>query len=548
MSTNRKNAEVLKNEGAIPDEPHGLRQRCWAIFIVTLILFLIPLPHVKTADGQLQPVMEGHFLLIKSQSDSWNDMARIATVESLAERGTMAIDHSKWGWFTGDKVLLREHFYSTKPPLLSAVGAATYYVLREAVRLTTGTELTYRKHEDIIYPWVTFTTTVLAFAFLLVYFYRALHLVELSGSQRMWIFWALAIGSLYPAYSTVLNNHTVAGSWVFVAFYYVFRHRMGGTTKWWEAIFAGIALAFAGVNDYTGALPFLPLFFVLLAMKDFETSGLWPIRIGQRGAAAIWAVVISAAILTAALRIGPRGTAILMFVPLAIGLAIAIFLAIKRKPLTLLFFVGMLIPVGLHLFLNSRVTGNWMPTYIQTDVYIAVPPGYFGEVLSPEESGFLSWSRWAYIGNALFGTRGAFIYTPALLVGLWYAVSAVFTKGDRMRFDALALVLAVLLGWGYTLLFASPNFGGTSYGYRYALAATPMLIFFCHRVFVGKVSSIAGGIFRNGVVWGAIVGLIALPYPWGIFWHLPRTDCSIVENLQYIAFNTISFFTRMGAG
>ena len=43
------------NEGAIPDEPHGLRQRCWAIFIVTLILFLIPLPHVKTADGQLQP-------------------------------------------------------------------------------------------------------------------------------------------------------------------------------------------------------------------------------------------------------------------------------------------------------------------------------------------------------------------------------------------------------------------------------------------------------------------------------------------------------------
>ena len=544
----KKKVEVQNSEIAIPDETRGLRLRCWAIFILILVIFLIPLPHTRTADGQLQPVFDGHFLLIKSQSDSWNDMARIATVESLAERGTMAIDHSKWGWFTGDKVLLREHFYSTKPPLLSAVGAATYYVLREAVRLTTGVELTYRKNEDIIYPWVTFTTSVLAFALLMVYFYRALYLVNLSGSHRMWIFWALAIGSLYPAYTTVLNNHTVAGSWVFISFYYVFRYRMGGSIKWWEAVFAGIALAFAGVNDYTGALPFLPVFFLLLVMKDFETSGLWPIRISQKGAVTIWTAVLVSAVLFAAMRIGPRGTAILMFGPLVIGLVLAIFLALKRKPVTLLFYLGMLIPIVVHLFLNSRVTGNWMPTYIQTDVYIAVPPGYFGEVLSPEESGFLNTSRWVYIGNALFGTRGVFLYTPAIMVGLWYAVGTVFAKGDRLRFEALALVLVVLAGWGYVLLFASPNFGGTSYGYRYALASTPMLIFFCHRVFTGKGSIIGGAIFRNSVVWGAIVGLTALPYPWGIFWHLPRTVCSFVENLQYIAFNTISYFIRMSAG
>ncbi len=542
MVKKHKKAVKATPASSLPPEPPGLRRQCRLIFIITLLLFLVPLPHQTGPDGELTPILGGHFLLTKSGAGSWNDQARIATVESLAERGTLAIEHSKWGWITGDKALLREHFYSTKPPLLSAVGAAGYIILRESFRLATGHELTYRSNEDVIYPWVTLTTSGLAFALLLVFFYRALHLVEISPRARWWVFWALAIGSLYPAYSTIFNNHTVAGSGVFIAFYYVLRHRLGGTVKWWEWIIGGLFVAFAGVNDFTGALPFVGLFFVVLALHDAVESGLWPAKANQRGLATIWVIAASAIALGMVLKIGPRGTAILLFSPIVIALLVSIALAFRRRPASFLFLIGILLPVVAHLFLNSRVTGNWLPTYIQSDVYIAVPPGYFGEVVSPEEAGVLFWARWKYIGTALFGIRGIFIYTPTLLIGLWFAVRAIFTRGDPLRSEAVATILAVLAGWGGVLLFASPNFGGTSFGFRYALTATPLLIFFCHRVFAEGVPEIVGSLFRNCVAWGALVGLIALPYPWGIFGYLPATQCSIVGNIEYIALNFIFAF------
>ncbi len=537
MATGNKNKPAngdLSASTGLPPEPPGLRRTLWWIFILTIAVYLIP-----------SPLGPGHFIVTKSGAASWNDQARIATVESITERGTMAIDYSKWGWFTGDKVLLREHFYSTKPPMLSTVGAASYMVLRAGVKAVTGHEITYIRNEDIIYPWVTLTTVVLAFALLLVYFYRALHLVDLSKGTRWLLFWALAIGSLYPAYSSVLNNHTVAGAGIFIAFYYVVKYRLGGQVRWWEALFAGIAVGFAGVNDFTGALPFVAFLFILLAVHDIPRADFWPVTAHQRGFMAVSVVLMVAAVASLALGIGTRGVAILMITPLAIGLLIGAALAIRRYPTTFLYFLGVMIPVAAHLFLNSRITGNWMPTYIQSDVYIAVPPGYFGEVLSPEEAGALYWARWKYAGIALFGIRGVFLYTPAILLGLVAAFMIAFRKGLKLRLDAVLTILAVIAGWGWVLFFASPNFGGTSYGFRYAIAATPVLIFFSHYLLQVIDKTWMHPIYRNAVYWGAIVGIIAIPYPWGMFGNLPQTQCSIVGNLEYIAFNTMLTFSQL---
>jgi hypothetical protein len=477
-------------------------------------------------------------------AESWNDQARIAMVESLTERGTLAIEHSKWGWFTGDKVMLREHFYATKPPTLSAAGAVSYWVLRELVLLTTGHELSYLHNEDLIYPWVTLTTSVLAFALLLVYFYRALHLVELSPTARWWLFWSLAIGSLYAAYSTVFNNHTVAGAGVFIAFYYVLHYRLGGPVRWWEAGIAGFAVSLAGVNDLTGALPFVALFFVLLVIHDAPDVGLWPQGARQRGTAA--ALLAVSLMLAAGLMfsLGPKALALLLFGPLFVAFVAAVVLAVRHRHAGLFYLIGVLVPVLAHLFLNSRITGNWLPTYIQSDVYITTPPGYFGEVLSPEEAGLLFWARWKYIGTALWGIRGVFVYTPAILIGLIYAGWTMLSKGDRLKGEAIAVVLSVLAGWGWVLGSASPNFGGTSFGFRYALPATPLLLFFCYRAFLPTTSGWIRTVFCNAVMWGFFVGLIALPYPWGIFGPLPATQCSIVENLEYIALNALFSFPR----
>src|SRR5262245_65463957 len=56
---------------------------------------------------------------------SWNDGSRLAAVESLVERGTPVIDGSVF-IDTGDRLLIRGHFYSDKPPVISALMAAAY--------------------------------------------------------------------------------------------------------------------------------------------------------------------------------------------------------------------------------------------------------------------------------------------------------------------------------------------------------------------------------------------------------------------------------------
>lgn len=55
----------------------------------------------------------------------WHDQSRLAAVESLIERGTLAIDDSAYRE-TGDKLFIRGHFYSDKPPVISALMAGVY--------------------------------------------------------------------------------------------------------------------------------------------------------------------------------------------------------------------------------------------------------------------------------------------------------------------------------------------------------------------------------------------------------------------------------------
>src|SRR4029079_3545931 len=68
---------------------------------------------------------------------SANDSSRWATVWSLAERGTYQIDEiiRRPGWDTIDKVRYQEHFYSSKPPLLSTIVAGLYWALNRATGL-----------------------------------------------------------------------------------------------------------------------------------------------------------------------------------------------------------------------------------------------------------------------------------------------------------------------------------------------------------------------------------------------------------------------------
>ena len=362
---------------------------------------------------------------------------------------------------------------------------------------------------------------------------------EHSAKRAMVAFLGARAGSLYPAYSTVFNNHSVAGAFMFVGFYYVLRYGLGGPLRWREALAAGLSIGFAGVTDYTGALPFLVLLLLVMGWHDAVGAGLFRRLAPQKGVIAIFLAISMALGIMLLPQIGHRGISILLFGPTILALIIAGALAARRRPMTLIFLLGILVPIAVHLALSSRITGNWLPTCIQSDVYISTPPGYFGEVVSPQEAGLLFWARWVYVGTALIGIRGTFLYTPVLLFGLIAVFAIAFKKGSPMKLEAIAVLITVLVGWGYVLLFGSPNFGGTSFGFRYSLPAVPLLIFFCYRYFEGKTKINWLTVFRNMIIWGIFVGLVAIPYPWGIFGQLPATQNSLVENLQYIAVNTI---------
>src|SRR5512142_125651 len=72
--------------------------------------------------------------LAKSRPESWNDIGRMAGIESIAERGTWSIDDSPWVDQTQDKVRLDDDkFYSDKMPLLTLMGAGVYAVLHNGL-------------------------------------------------------------------------------------------------------------------------------------------------------------------------------------------------------------------------------------------------------------------------------------------------------------------------------------------------------------------------------------------------------------------------------
>lgn len=171
----------------------------WAIFVTLLALWF-----VQTKDSY--------------EYGSWNDGSRLAAIESLAERGTWQIDSSPFLQWTGDKLFLHGHWYSTKPPLFQALGAGIYSLLRS----TLGVSLAPTADNQggiSAYKALTFLTTGLPSAAMLALFY--LFLIRLNLSARVaWLTTALlALGTMVWPYSLVLNNHVPAAACLFGAYY-----------------------------------------------------------------------------------------------------------------------------------------------------------------------------------------------------------------------------------------------------------------------------------------------------------------------------------------
>jgi hypothetical protein len=170
-----------------------------------------------------------------------NPMSRMATMDALVHDGTFIIDRSPFA-NTADKVKIGEHFYSSKPPVLSVAGAGIYAVLHHA------TGMSFRENAETAIRVMNLILAGVPHLLLLLYAYRFL-LLYAAPEVLLWAFGCFAFGQLGLTYATTINNHVPAGLAAFAGFYYAFRVRSRSSRSARDYVFAGLAAGLAPTLD-----------------------------------------------------------------------------------------------------------------------------------------------------------------------------------------------------------------------------------------------------------------------------------------------------------
>lgn len=451
--------------------------------------------------------------LPKQHQFSWNDESRFATIESIVENPPsmprFAIDYTTYGWWTGDKIFDGKHFYSTKPPVLSAIGAVIYYVLHNWFNL----DYSNSKHEGLVYFIITFLLIGVSTSVTIALFYDVMRRMGLVKAHAMLLTISLALGSLFFPYTLIFNNHTFAGACLFIAFYFLFRTSEHRGSRGWNLFFSGLFSGLAVTTDIVGAAP-LTLAYFLFIMSMGLTRG-WYKPVDWK----FWVFGLGG---------------ILPFIK-------RFFLnrRVRRLGVELWgsFLLGFLIFTFIHCYLNVQITGDLKPIYSKQALYskLAVE-GYFGEVISSKDS-LVSQARLRYVVNSTFGIRGVFLYTPILLFSFYFMFRAALDKRNRLSRLAFLVLLFLIPSWIY-LLFEVKNYGGTSYASRYFIAPMPVMLFFNAYLYRYASNKKLKGWFYEAFRLSVLMAFVGIFFPWGVNSEMfPMTNFSLFNNLQYWTFD-----------
>lgn len=176
-------------------------------------------------------------LATHSVPGSWADASRLATIESVVERGTLAIDESTYFW-QGDKVRFDGLYYSHQPPMLALLGALPYALLHHLGGLSIDSAHVYR-------------TLTLCLTGLPVWLglWALARLCLAAGTGPRWTALLVAtagLATLLLPWSLVLNQHGTAAGLVLLGFAALNDERPA---------LAGLLLALASTIDLTAMFP-----------------------------------------------------------------------------------------------------------------------------------------------------------------------------------------------------------------------------------------------------------------------------------------------------
>jgi hypothetical protein len=164
----------------------------------------------------------------RDYAGSFNDGSRLATVESLVDHHTLAIDRSIFvqvpppqvgvpgpyhdeeddapfltQWGTLDKLFVNGHFYSDKSPVPALLMAGWYGVWQQC----TGWRAA--DHPDRFCYWMTFGTSGLAYVMAVWCVYQLGRPLRLPLGLRLALTASFALATVAPAYARHVNNHVL---------------------------------------------------------------------------------------------------------------------------------------------------------------------------------------------------------------------------------------------------------------------------------------------------------------------------------------------------
>jgi len=355
---------------------------------------------------------------------SANDRSRWATVRSLVEQGTYAIDDIvvQRGWDTIDMVKHQgrdgqDHLYSSKPPLLATLMAGPYWLIYQV----SGASLAQ-------YPYEIGRALLLLYNVvpLLIYFVLIARLADrfaLTEWGRIFTVAAATFGTFLTTFAVTVNNHIPAALCVVVALYAAVRIWQDGVRSWpWFAT-AGFFAALAVTNE-------LPA----LAFAALLTVGLG------------W--------------LAPRQT-LMVYLPAAAVVAVA---ACGTNYLA----HDSLRPPYMHRSATDPADNWYDYTYVrdgkERESYWRHPVGVDRGEPDPL----------TYAVHATVGHHGVFSLTPIWLLSIWGCI-LLAARPDRR---ALAFLIASLSVVCLTFYLARPlgdrNYGGMSSGFRWMFWFAPL--------------------------------------------------------------------------
>ncbi len=351
---------------------------------------------------------------------SANDRSRWCTVRALVEHGTYAIDDvvSQRGWDTIDMVKHDGHLYSSKPPLLSTLIAAEYWVVYQLTGATLGT------HPHAVGRFLLATINLPALAIFLA---GLVAVVERYGSSDWGRMFVVAVGAgatFLTTFAVTLNNHLIAAASATVALWATLRLWDGREKRIAEFIVAGGAAAFAAANE----LPALSLL-------------------------ALCAV--------AALWVSPR-LALLGFAPAALVIAGAFFVTNYAAHNTW-------IPPYAHR--SDDPEENWYVYEYERNGRTLQSYWQNREGIDQGEP-----SRAIYAVNVLVGHHGVLSLTPVWWLSL-IGAAIWLVRGDwTRRWVALAVAALSIVCVAFYLSrdLIDRNYGGTTSGFRWLFWLAPL--------------------------------------------------------------------------